>query len=52
MQELSLVDCEQAGGGLVPLVIGAIAAANAIINNSGSLYDFFSGVFDGYGDIR
>jgi hypothetical protein len=51
MQELMVSDCEDVGGGFLPLVLGAIGLGVSIVNNSGALYDFFSGVYDGFNGI-
>jgi hypothetical protein len=52
MIELSVSECNEVAGGVVPLVAAGLIGIATLLGNSGAVYDFLSGVFDGFGGIQ
>lgn len=50
MYELTTMDCADVGAGFAPLA--GMGLAISMISNSGPLYDFFSGFFDGLNNCK
>ena len=50
MYELTVVDCPEVGAGFAP--VAGLGLAISMIGNSGAIYDFFSGFFDGLNNVK
>jgi hypothetical protein len=53
MRELSILELSDVGGASpIMTIVTGLAAGATILGNSGPIYDFLSGVFDGMGGIK
>lgn len=52
MQQLTVSNCEDVSGGILPAMVIGVFGIATLLGNSGSIYDFISGTLDGYGGIN